>query len=128
MPVWYDAMREWVAAEELVFLGIIQEQHPERCRLFAQWKELEFPILWDPFNLTGSKVVPNFIAIDEHGIVRSTRPDPGTFADEFLLVEFEAPGSSPDASERSAACAFGEAHGQASAHGSMCLPTTPMVA
>jgi len=69
-------------------VGITQEQHPERCRLFAQWKEMEWPILWDPFNLTGSQAVPNFTAIDELGVVRIQRPDPAAFHDEFLTAEF----------------------------------------
>lgn len=74
----------------LVFVGIDQEQHAERCALFAQWKELDMPILWDPFNLTGSEVVPNFIAVDERGIVRSLRPDRETFLEDFLGVDFAA--------------------------------------
>lgn len=72
-------------------IGITQEQHPDRCRLFAQWQQLDFPILWDPFNLTDSKVVPNFIAIDEHGIVRSTKAKLESFEADFLDVEFPAP-------------------------------------
>ena len=91
MPVWHEELAEWIASEELVFVGLTQEQHPDRCRLFAQWKEFSFPILWDPFNVTGSKVVPNFVAIDEFGVVRSVRPNRATFEDDFLLVTFEAP-------------------------------------
>lgn len=72
-------------------IGLTQEQHPDRCRLFAQWQGLDFPILWDPFNLTGSKVVPNFIAIDEHGIVRSTDAKLDSFEADFLSVDFPAP-------------------------------------
>ena len=80
--MWHDAAKQWIADDRLVMVGLIQEQHPDRCRLFAQWKQLDFPILWDPFNLTDSKVVPNFIAIDEHGIVRSTRANLETFEAE----------------------------------------------
>ncbi len=119
MPVWHDAMKEWIEAEELVFLGITQEQHPERCNLFAQWKGFEFPILWDPFNLTGSKAVPNFIAIDEHGIVRSTRPNVKTFVDDFLLVEFEAPAEKVVTKVLDGACAFTGAHHVALPHSAM---------
>lgn len=75
-------------------VGIAQEQHPERCRLFAQWQELEWPILWDPFNLTGSQAVPNVTAIDEFGIVRAQRPSLETLFDEFLAAEF-APSDEP---------------------------------
>ena len=114
MPVWYEEVKALVAQEQLVLIGITQEQHPDRCRLFAQWKGLEFPILWDPFNLTDSRVVPNFIAIDEHGIVRSTRPQMSSFEEDFLALDFEAPeaGSQPDFAR--GACSFTELHGQPS--------------
>jgi len=79
------------ASGDLVVLGIAQEQHPDRTRLFAQWHEIDWPILWDPFNLTGSTAVPGFTAIDEHGVVRSLRPRPETFEDEFLFVDFDPP-------------------------------------
>lgn len=94
MPVWHKKTQEWVAAGKLVVLGITQEQHPDRCRLFAQWQRFDWPILWDPINLMESTAVPIVIAIDEHGIVRSTRPRPDTFEREFLNVSF-----SPDAGE-----------------------------
>ena len=72
-------------------LGIIQEQHAERYRLFAQWKEMDFPVLHDPLNKLGIKVVPVFVAIDEHGIVRSTRPNVRSIESEFINRTFEAP-------------------------------------
>ncbi len=54
-------------------LGIIQEQHPDRCRLFMQWKQMDWPVLVDSLNLLGLSVVPLTMLIDEEGIVRSTR-------------------------------------------------------
>ena len=56
-------------------LGIIQEQHPDRCRLFMQWKGMSWPILVDSLNLLNTSVVPQTLAIDEHGIVRLINPD-----------------------------------------------------
>lgn len=76
---------------DLVLLGITQEQHPERCRLFAQWQQFEWPILHDPINVIGSRAVPITIAIDEHGIVRSTRPQSNRFEEQFLNKNFPAP-------------------------------------
>ena len=76
MPVWHDATRQLVKDGRLVILGVTQEQHPERCRLFAQWKQFDWPILHDPINVLESAAVPIVVAIDEHGIVRSTRPRP----------------------------------------------------
>jgi hypothetical protein len=88
VPVWHDATRRWVNDGKLVLLGVTQEQHPERCRLFAQWQGFGWPILHDPINVLGSTAVPIVLAIDEHGIVRSTRPNPKTFAADFLEKSF----------------------------------------
>lgn len=88
MPVWHDASKRWVKDGKLVLLGVTQEQHPDRCRLFAQWKQFDWPILHDPINVLGSNAVPIILALDEHGIVRSTRPKPETFEAEFLNKAF----------------------------------------
>lgn len=88
MPVWHDATKQAVTDGKLVLLGVTQEQHPERCRLFAQWKGFGWPILHDPINVLGSSAVPIILAVDEHGIVRSTRPNPKTFAADFLDKAF----------------------------------------
>jgi tetratricopeptide (TPR) repeat protein len=81
----------------LVLLGVTQEQHADRCRLFAQWKRLDWPILHDPINLLEAPAVPIVVAIDEHGIVRAVRPRPETFAAEFLDKTFadDAPPRGP---------------------------------
>ena len=100
MPVWHEATREWVKQGRLVLLGVTQEQHADRCRLFAQWKRLDWPILHDPINLLEAPAVPIVVAIDEHGIVRAVRPRPETFAAEFLDKTFAddaQPGAPPSA-------------------------------
>jgi hypothetical protein len=74
-------------------LGIAQEQHPDRCRLFAQWHELNWPILHDPINVMQVRGVPIEVAIDEHGIVRSLRPNIKTFEREFLDKAFALEGA-----------------------------------
>lgn len=89
MPVWHKAAEQWVADGKLTLLGITQEQHPDRCRLFSQWQKFDWPIVWDPINSLRSTEVPIIVAIDEHGIVRSTRPRPDTFEQEFLDVTFQ---------------------------------------
>ncbi len=95
MPVWYEKTRELVANGELVLLGITQEQHPDRCALFAQWQGFDFPILWDPFGVAGLEVVPVVTAIDEHGVVRVAGPDlrqfDAQFVEGFVRTQFEAP-------------------------------------
>lgn len=50
-------------------LGVVQEQHAERARLFAQWQQFDWPILHDPVNSLRTQAVPYFIAIDEAGKV-----------------------------------------------------------
>jgi tetratricopeptide (TPR) repeat protein len=88
VPVWHEATREWVKEGRLVLLGVAQEQHADRCRLFAQWKRFDWPILHDPINLLGAPAVPIVVAIDEHGIVRAVRPRPETLEADVLDKTF----------------------------------------
>ena len=103
MPVWHKATRQWVADGKLTVLGITQEQHPDRCQLFSQWQQFDWPIAWDPINWLESAAVPIIVAIDEHGIVRSTKPRPETFEQDFLNVTFrdDAPRAATTAAEAS---------------------------
>ena len=89
--------REWVKQGRLVLLGVTQEQHADRCRLFAQWKRFDWPILHDPINLLEAPAVPIIVAIDEHGIVRTVRPRPETITADFLDKTFadDAPPGPP---------------------------------
>jgi len=54
--------------------GIIQEQHPDRARLFMQWKKMDWPVMVDSLNLLGVAAVPITLLIDEHGIIRAVQP------------------------------------------------------
>lgn len=90
MPGWHEFTKKFVKEGKLQVIGVIQEQHPERCQLFAQWKNLDWPIVHDPINLLANSAVPMAIAIDEHGIVRSRRANQRTFEKEFLNVKFES--------------------------------------
>jgi hypothetical protein len=92
VPVWHEFTKKWRESGELAVIGITQEQHPDRCRLFAQWHGIDWPILWDPFNLSGSRGVPNFTAIDERGVVRMERARRDRFEAEFLSKRFHAMG------------------------------------
>lgn len=97
MPVWHEAARKWVQEGKLSILGVTQEQHPERCRLFAQWQGFEWPILHDPINVLNTTGVPIVLAIDEHGVVRSKRPRPADFEESFLSQSFSSPTASKEA-------------------------------
>ncbi len=79
MPVWHELTKEARQNGDLVLLGVIQEQHPDRCRLFAQWQQLDWTILHDPINRVKARAVPMFIAIDEAGRV----VDANLTADEY---------------------------------------------
>ena len=88
MPVWHEGTAGWVKKGKLVLLGVTQEQHAERCRLFAQWRGFEWPIVHDPINLLDLSGVPVLVAIDEHCIVRSTKPALSSFQADFLDKSF----------------------------------------
>ncbi len=90
VPGWHEDTKALAADGALQVLGIIQEQHPDRCRLFMQWKQMSWPILVDSLNLTGIEVVPLTYAIDEHGIVRYVRPSREEFA-TFMATDYPAP-------------------------------------
>jgi tetratricopeptide (TPR) repeat protein len=104
VPAWDAKTKEWVRQGKLVVLGITQEQHADRCRLLAQWRQLNWPILHDPINIMQVTGVPIEVAIDEYGIVRSLRPNLETLEQEFLNRKFTAdratrPGGPGEATE-----------------------------
>ena len=84
MPVWHQNTRALEEQGKVKTIGIIQEQHPDRCRLFMQWKQMDFPILVDSLNLLDVGVVPLTVLIDEAGVVKAIGPD------EKALAEFVA--------------------------------------
>jgi len=95
VPGWHEATRDLQETGRLQVLGIIQEQHPDRARLFMQWKKMDWPILVDSLNLLGTSVVPVTLFIDEWGIIRDVSP-PLTEARErvlgFLREDFSGSG------------------------------------
>jgi hypothetical protein len=72
-------------------VGIVQEQHPERARLFMQWKGMDWPVLADPLNLLGVSYVPITLAIDEYGIIRAIHPKADGIEEGFINRSFSAP-------------------------------------
>lgn len=116
MPVWHEQVKDLVESGQLVVLGITQEQHPERCRLYKQWRQFNWPIVHDPLNLMGSRAVPLFVLIDEHGVVRSTRANPRTFRQDFLEKSFDKPSAS-SSEQVNAAAEMAELRSAAQQHG-----------
>jgi hypothetical protein len=87
VPVWHARTRELVKAGKLQTLGIVQEQHPERAALFMQWQQMEWPVLADPFNLLGVKVVPITYLVDGSGIIRFKNPSENDLK-KFLATRY----------------------------------------
>jgi hypothetical protein len=75
--------------------GIIEEQHPDRARLFMQWKQMHWPVLVDSLNLLGTSAVPITLAIDEYGVIRLLNPKPEEIEGKFLNRTFEEPANLP---------------------------------
>jgi tetratricopeptide (TPR) repeat protein len=95
VPGWHDETRELRGQGKLRMAGIVEEQHPDRARLFMQWKEMDWPVLVDPLNLLNVSVVPITLAIDEHGIIRHVNPPRDTIERAFVDVDYPAPSDGP---------------------------------
>ena len=94
MPGWHDASRELRESGKIAMAGIVLEQHPERARLFMQWKQMGWPVLVDSLNLLGARVVPLTVLVDEYGIVRRvvpSRADARSEMEAFVAQSFEPP-------------------------------------
>jgi tetratricopeptide (TPR) repeat protein len=63
-----------VAQGRLAVAGILQEQHPDRARLFHQWQGMDFPLLVDGLNRLGVKVVPIHLLLDAQGRIFKVNP------------------------------------------------------
>ena len=89
MPVWHESIKK-LASDNLNVLAVVQEQHAERARLYAQWKGYDWPIAQDPVTKLGATAVPMFIGIDEHGVVQNTRMKPSDL-EAFVSQKFDPP-------------------------------------
>lgn len=76
--MWQKQAKSFIENGDLVAIGVVQEQHPARTRLYRQWRELKWPIFVDSMNsLAHVRVVPIPMALDENGVVvhSSFRPN-----------------------------------------------------
>ncbi|RMG79652.1 MAG: hypothetical protein D6712_19335, partial [Chloroflexi bacterium] len=73
--MWYEKTKALRNSGKLQIIGIIEEQHPDRCKLFMQWKQMDFPVLVDAFNLLDVQIVPMALLLDEYGVIRLIHPD-----------------------------------------------------
>jgi len=100
VPGWHEATKELERQGKVRVAGIIEEQHPDRARLFMQWKRMGWPILVDSLNLIGVQAVPITLFIDEHGIIRRVNPplkNAAAVTGEFLAERYEAPAAAAPA-------------------------------
>ncbi len=91
MPGWHHATESLQNDGSVQMVGIIQEQHPDRARLFMQWKQMGWPILVDSYDLLEAPHVPISLAIDESGVIRKVLPamrEDGTVSVDFLEETF----------------------------------------
>ncbi|MFQ5677507.1 MAG: hypothetical protein ACE5G1_16580, partial [bacterium] len=83
-------------------VGIIQEQHPDRARLFMQWQQMDWPVLVDALNLLGISAVPTTFLIDEFGVIQKINPqrsNADSEMQEFLAIKGENPTNNLSESE-----------------------------
>ncbi len=95
MPGWHEATKKLQEEGKVQMAGIIEEQHPDRARLFMQWKQMRWPVLVDSLNLLGVSAVPITLAIDEYGVIRMVDPKPDEIEKTFLNRTFEKPANLP---------------------------------
>ncbi|MFQ5430659.1 MAG: hypothetical protein ACE5E1_10150 [Phycisphaerae bacterium] len=102
VPGWHEATAKLQAQGRLRMVGLIQEQHPDRCRLFMQWKRMDWPVMVDSLDLLGVSVVPITLAIDEHGVIRHRlrRPNLEWLEENFLRKTYAPPSAATAAPAR----------------------------
>ena len=87
MPGWHEKTKALQEAGKLQLVGIIEEQHPDRTRLFMQWKDMGWPLLIDSLNLLDVSAVPLTYLVDETGVVRFERPSDEDL-ETFLATDY----------------------------------------
>lgn len=101
MPGWHRAISESPESGRLATAGVALEQHPDRARLFMQWHNMGWPVLWDPFNLLEFPAVPVTYLLDAAGEVLVVQPNLERAQDilERLIDLPPAPGEVRDAGQ-----------------------------
>lgn len=74
MPGWHEVTKQLQEAGKVHVVGIVEEQHPDRTRLFMQWKRMDWPVMVDSLDLLGVSGVPITLFLDEEGIIRAIQP------------------------------------------------------
>lgn len=88
--MWQKAVQPYIDSGDMVAIGVVQEQHPDRTRLYRQWRQLDWPIFVDSMNtIAHVTVVPIPMAIDEAGMIVYSRFSPSQL-DTFIKTEHES--------------------------------------
>ncbi len=98
--MWQERLQPLIDAGKLTVIGVVQEQHPDRARLYKQWRKLSWPIAVDALNLLGLRAVPKLVALDESGVVRGVIRSPRDLQ-TFLEKEHEPTATPEDYDELS---------------------------
>jgi hypothetical protein len=67
--VWHAATQRLQQEGKAAVVAIVQDQHPDRARLFLQWKQIDWPVMADSLDLLDLETVPLTFAVDEYGVV-----------------------------------------------------------
>jgi len=90
VPGWHEKTKELQKNGKIQVVGLIQEQHADRCSLFQAWHGMEWPVLVDSLNLLGVRAVPLTFLIDEHGVIRKSRAKSKDL-EHFLETKYPTP-------------------------------------
>lgn len=69
--MWQQRLAPLIKAGKLTVIGVVQEQHADRARLYRQWRQLDWPLAIDPTNELDLRVVPVPLLVDEAGVIRA---------------------------------------------------------
>lgn len=92
MAGWQEAVKPHVDAGKLAVIGVVQEQHADRARLYRQWKKIDWPLFIDALNTLGLAFVPVPLGVDESGVIRLEGADAKALR---AFVEAEFPRTPP---------------------------------
>ena len=86
MPGWHEVTKQLQEAGKIHVVGIVEEQHPDRTRLFMQWTRMGWPVMVESLDLLGVSGVPITLFLDEQGIIRAIQPKKEDL-DQFLAED-----------------------------------------
>ncbi len=82
--MWQKITKPYIESGELTVIGVVQEQHPDRAKLYRQWHQFDWPVFVDALNTFDIAAVPIPVAIDESGVVRHAQLHPRDFVAKFM--------------------------------------------